>query len=105
MIRTVCPIACSFLTSYCESGQASKRRLTEFASSKEITVSLLPQMSIVGMSVSEALGFDNFERILRPKLDRCFAGEEVKFEWISESRGRLYLSVTYSPPSIRIGRS
>jgi PAS domain S-box-containing protein len=52
---------------------------------------------IVGMSVSEVIGFDNFERILKPKLDRCFAGEEVKFEWISESRGRLYLSVTYSP--------
>ena len=49
------------------------------------------------MSVSEVIGFDNFERILKPKLDRCFAGEEVKFEWISESRGRLYLSVTYSP--------
>ena len=38
---------------------------------------------IVGMSVSEVIGFDNFERILKPKLDRCFAGEEVKFEWIS----------------------
>jgi PAS domain S-box-containing protein len=52
---------------------------------------------IVGMCVSEVIGFDNFERILKPKLDRCFAGEEVKFEWISESRGRLYLPVTYSP--------
>ena len=30
-------------------------------------------------------------------LDRCFAGEEVTFEWFSEFRGRLHLAVSYSP--------
>jgi PAS domain S-box-containing protein len=52
---------------------------------------------IVGMHVAELLGVDRFERTLKPNLDRCFAGEEVKFEWISESRGQFYLSSTYSP--------
>jgi C4-dicarboxylate-specific signal transduction histidine kinase len=47
--------------------------------------------------VSDLLGVDAFERILKSNLDRCFAGEEVLFEWISESHGRLYLAVSYSP--------
>ena len=49
------------------------------------------------MYVSELLGVDAFEGTLKPYLDRCFAGEEVTFEWISESRGRLHLAVSYSP--------
>jgi PAS domain S-box-containing protein len=52
---------------------------------------------IVGMHVSELLGADAFDRTLRPKLDRCFGGEEVEFEWLSESRGQRYLAVAYSP--------
>jgi len=52
---------------------------------------------IVGMHVSDLLGADAFNRILKPRLDRCFAGEEVMFEWSSELRGHLYLSVSYSP--------
>jgi PAS domain S-box-containing protein len=57
----------------------------------------MPAERIVGMHVSELLGVDAFERILKSNLDRCFAGEEVTFEWLSESRGRLYLAVSYSP--------
>jgi PAS domain S-box-containing protein len=57
----------------------------------------IPDEPIAGRHVSELLGVDAFERILKPNLDRCFAGEEVKFEWISESRGHLYLAVSYSP--------
>jgi PAS domain S-box-containing protein len=56
-----------------------------------------PADRIVGMYVSELLGVDAFEGTLKPYLDRCFAGEEVTFEWISESRGRLHLAVSYSP--------
>jgi PAS domain S-box-containing protein len=57
----------------------------------------MPAEQVVGMHVSELLGVDAFERTLKPNLDRCFAGEEVTFEWLSESRGRLYLAVSYSP--------
>jgi PAS domain S-box-containing protein len=52
---------------------------------------------IVGMHISEPLGKDAFEHVLKTNLDRCFAGEEVTFEWWSEARGRRYLTVTYSP--------
>jgi PAS domain S-box-containing protein len=52
---------------------------------------------VVGMHVSELLGADAFNRVLKPYLDRCFAGAEVIFEWSSEFRGRRYLSVSYSP--------
>jgi PAS domain S-box-containing protein len=52
---------------------------------------------IVGTHVSELLGLDAFHRTIKPNLDRCFAGEEVTFEWFSEFRGRLHLAVSYSP--------
>jgi PAS domain S-box-containing protein len=52
---------------------------------------------IVGTHVSELLGLDAFQRTIKPNLDRCFAGEEVTFEWFSEFRGRLHLAVSYSP--------
>src|SRR5262249_40570940 len=38
---------------------------------------------VVGRHVAELLGADAFEHVIKPKLDRCFAGEEVLFEWIS----------------------
>lgn len=56
-----------------------------------------PAERIVGMHVAELLGSDAFDRVLKPNLDRCFAGEEVLFEWFSEFRGGHYLSVSYSP--------
>ena len=56
-----------------------------------------PAERIVGMHVSELLGRDPFERILKQNLDRCFAGDEVTFEWVSEFPRRRYLAVSYSP--------
>jgi PAS domain S-box-containing protein len=57
----------------------------------------MPAERIVGMHVSELLGVDRFERTLKPNLDRCFAGEEVLFDWSSESSPRRYFAVSYSP--------
>jgi PAS domain S-box-containing protein len=57
----------------------------------------VPAERILGMHVSEVLGSDNFERILKPNLDRCFAGEEVNFEWVCGSRDGRHLAVSYSP--------
>jgi PAS domain S-box-containing protein len=57
----------------------------------------MPAERIVGMHVAELLGVDRFERTLKPNLDRCFAGEEVLFDWSSESSPRRYFAVSYSP--------
>jgi hypothetical protein len=36
--------------------------------------------------------------VVKPSLDRCFAGEEVSFaEWFDNPGGRKYWVVTYSP--------
>src|SRR4030095_9739513 len=57
----------------------------------------VPAERIVGMHVSELLGVDRFERTLKPNLDRCFAGEEVLFDWSSASPPRRYFAGSYSP--------
>jgi PAS domain-containing protein len=54
----------------------------------------MPAERIVGMHVAELLGVDRFERTLKPNLDRCFAGEEVIFDWFSESSPRRYSALT-----------
>jgi PAS domain S-box-containing protein len=56
---------------------------------------------IVGMHVCDVLGVDRFERTLKPNLDRCFAGEEVTFDWSSATSPRRYFAVSYSP--LRMG--
>jgi PAS domain S-box-containing protein len=61
----------------------------------------VPAERIVGMHVSEVLGVERFERTLKPNLDRCFAGEEVIFDWSSPSSPRRYFEVSYSP--LRMG--
>ena len=54
--------------------------------------------SVVGRQVVDLVGTDPFERMTKPHLDRCFAGEDVTYSgWISRHRGRAYVSVTYSP--------
>ncbi len=58
----------------------------------------MPTTRIVGMHVSELAGSALFDETIKPNLDRCFAGEDVNFaQWITTARGRLFLSVTYSP--------
>jgi C4-dicarboxylate-specific signal transduction histidine kinase len=39
-----------------------------------------------------------FEQTIKPRLDRCFSGEEGSYaEWIDGVAGHKYLSMTYSP--------
>jgi PAS domain S-box-containing protein len=53
---------------------------------------------IVGMHLMDVTGADVFAQKVRPKLDRCFAGEEVSdSDWFAGPAGRRYLSVCYSP--------
>ncbi|PSB60941.1 hypothetical protein C7B61_16695, partial [filamentous cyanobacterium CCP1] len=54
---------------------------------------------IVGHSVSNLMGQEAFETVIRPYLDRCLAGEIIQYsEWFEfPGRGRQFLNVTYSP--------
>ena len=54
---------------------------------------------ILGHTVAEVLGEEDFEHTLRPYLERCLAGEQVIFGrwWDSPSRGRRHIDVRYDP--------
>jgi PAS domain S-box-containing protein len=56
---------------------------------------------IVGKTVSSIWGRKAFEKTIRPCLDRCFAGTEVRDEaWIElPALGRRYCEIIYSPYS------
>ena len=58
----------------------------------------VPTEKIVGMHVAEVVGINVFEQTIKPQLDQCFAGEEVSYaEWFTNSCGRRYMAITYSP--------
>ena len=59
----------------------------------------LERAQIEGHSVAELLGEEIFQTVVKPKLDRCLAGEEVHYEsWFTfKNLGRRYMSVTYYP--------
>ena len=54
---------------------------------------------IVGFSVADLLGADIFEQLIKKKLDRCLAGEEIHYQsWFElPGRGRRYLDINYYP--------
>jgi PAS domain S-box-containing protein len=58
----------------------------------------IPAEKVVGMHVSDIVGRQTFDRVVKPNLVRCLAGEEVSFaEWFDNPGGRKYWLVTYSP--------
>jgi PAS domain S-box-containing protein len=58
----------------------------------------MPAERIVGMHVADLLGIEVFEQTVKPYLDRCFAGEVVRYaEWFTNTLGRQYLALSYSP--------
>jgi PAS domain S-box-containing protein len=58
----------------------------------------IPAEKVVGMHVGDVVGRETFDRVVKPNLDRCFAGEEVSFAaWFDNPGGRKYWIVTYSP--------
>jgi PAS domain S-box-containing protein len=58
----------------------------------------MPAERIVGMHIADLFGMEVFEQTIKPKVDRCLAGEEVSYaEWFNYARGRRYVAVTYSP--------
>jgi len=54
---------------------------------------------VIGHSVSEFLGVEEFENRVKIMLDLCLAGETIRFNnWSTfKTLGRRYLSVTFSP--------
>ena len=65
----------------------------------------VPAQKIIGMHAGDVVGREAFERLAKPKLDRCFAGEEVSFtDWIETPSGRRYWSATYSPLQLETDR-
>ena len=57
-----------------------------------------PYEKIVGHSVSENLGAEVFERVIKKPLDQCMAGETAHYQtWFELAIGRRFLSITYSP--------
>jgi PAS domain S-box-containing protein len=58
----------------------------------------IPAERVVGMQVGDIVGRETFDRVVKPNLDRCFAGQEVSFaEWFDNPGARRYWVVTYSP--------
>src|SRR6266446_4289462 len=58
----------------------------------------LPRETIIGMHVADVVGGEFFEQRPKPKLDRCFAGEEVAGGgWIQAQSGPRYTATTFSP--------
>jgi len=54
---------------------------------------------VVGHTIAEVLGETVFEAIIKPQIDRCFAGDIVQYEeWFDYPNiGPQFMSVTYSP--------
>lgn len=59
----------------------------------------LPAEKIVGMHVADLMGSEVFEQKIKPNLDRCFAGEDLRYsDWFNDVLGRRrYLAASYSP--------
>lgn len=59
----------------------------------------MPAEKIVGMHVGELMGQELFQEKLKRNLDRCFAGEDLRYaDWFTDVLGRRrYLSLSYSP--------
>ncbi len=55
------------------------------------------QNELIEMSVADLLGEDIFQRLVKEKLDRCLAGEQIHYQdWFDLSGlGRRYMEVTY----------
>ncbi|MEI9424157.1 PAS domain S-box protein [Mesorhizobium sp. Cs1299R1N1] len=58
----------------------------------------VPVNMCIGKHVADLLGAAAFEQTIKPHLDRCFEGEEVRYtEWFTTALGRRYLAMSYTP--------
>jgi PAS domain S-box-containing protein len=58
-----------------------------------------PRHAIVGHTIADLHGEDVFSTVIKPRLDRCLAGEIIRYEeWFSYAHlGHQFIGVTYSP--------
>jgi PAS domain S-box-containing protein len=53
---------------------------------------------VVGHSILELVGEVSFRESIKPRLDRCLAGETISFEgWFDYPTGKRFSSITYAP--------
>ena len=53
---------------------------------------------LIGMHIRDVVGKKMFNRLVKPNLERCFAGEEASFaDWFDTHGGHKYWLMTYSP--------
>jgi diguanylate cyclase (GGDEF)-like protein/PAS domain S-box-containing protein len=54
---------------------------------------------VIGHSISEVLGQERFETMVKPRIDRCLAGENMQFEqWFHfQDNQRRFIRAKYSP--------
>jgi len=54
---------------------------------------------VIGRTMAEVLGEELFSTVVRPRIERCLAGEEVRYrDWFDfPAAGRKYMDVAYSP--------
>ena len=54
---------------------------------------------VIGRTPAEVFGEEFFNKVIRPRAERCMAGEDIRFEdWIDfPATGRRYMDVAYSP--------
>ena len=59
----------------------------------------IPANQIIGTHVANLLGIDVFDKIVKPKLDKCLTGEDINFEsWFTfDEIEKRYMSVSYLP--------
>ena len=57
------------------------------------------QDEIIGLTIAELHGKDQFEKIIKPNFDRCLTGETVKLQhWIElANNGTCFVDVVYTP--------
>jgi PAS domain S-box-containing protein len=58
-----------------------------------------PQSQICGLTIAELLGTEAFETLVKPHLDRCLDGQEVRYEaWFDVPKEKpRFMHVSYSP--------
>jgi PAS domain S-box-containing protein len=58
-----------------------------------------PRQEIVGRTVAEILGQEIFEKTVKPRLDRCFEGEQIHYQaWFDvPGEAQRYMDVGYYP--------
>ncbi len=54
---------------------------------------------VIGRTVAEVFGEEFFSTVIRPRAERCLAGEDVRYqEWFDfPTAGRKYMDITYAP--------